>query len=258
MEYRRSGALCIVEEIEPGIVMKRPRALGEVRYNGFVLASHVTGDMTLRYGTNSQRIQREANFLAEVSQLEGVRVPKLVENGGKYLLLGKVDGETLKELVLKKPISDATLCIYMTQIGQMLGTMHKNDFTHTDPWADNIMITPEQDAVLLDSGLLPSKKLDKSKANARDIGVVLASLTAEMLLSAPKAVEPLLNGYEQKNANASAIAEQLLDNGTKTFVYPNVIRFSRDAFDLPNMYLAKTIKGVYGTRVLPTVQEWAR
>ena len=98
---------------------------------------------------------KEARNMAKIDTLPTVvRVRDvLVANQTAYLVMDYVEGETLKNLVMKNgPISYEKICTYFLPIMEDLSRIHEKGIIHRDISPDNIMLEANGKTRLLDLG----------------------------------------------------------------------------------------------------------
>lgn len=98
---------------------------------------------------------KEARQMAKIDTLPGiVRVrDTFPENQTSYIVMDYIEGETLKQKLLKAGKMNIQDCITMfTPLMQSLGKMHQRGLIHRDISPDNIMVSPDGSACLLDFG----------------------------------------------------------------------------------------------------------
>ena len=100
------------------------------------------------------------SFVAEARILTRLHNPHIVkvfdifdENNTSYMVMEFVSGKTLQELVKQKgkiPFDDAINI--MGQLSEAVAAIHKENVLHRDIKPDNIILTPENNVVLIDFG----------------------------------------------------------------------------------------------------------
>jgi response regulator RpfG family c-di-GMP phosphodiesterase len=118
--------------------------------------------------TPGQDPRMQARFMAEMRTVARLRHPNIVGamdaghlNGGdpdqptlQYLVMEYVPGQDLEELVRTTgPLKPTRACNLIHQIASALGETHKFQLVHRDVKPSNILVTPEDQAKLLDFGL---------------------------------------------------------------------------------------------------------
>jgi serine/threonine protein kinase len=106
-------------------------------------------------------VQERAAFIREASILARFRRPGIVavyevfrENGTAYMVMQYVAGKTLVQLLRERggplPVADAVR--YVLAVADALGTIHEQHVLHRDVKPGNIIVTPDDEAVLIDFG----------------------------------------------------------------------------------------------------------
>src|SRR5579875_502510 len=106
-------------------------------------------------------VQERAAFIREASILARFRRPGIVavyevfrENGTAYMVMQYVAGKTLAQLLRERggplPVADAVR--YVLAVADALGTIHEQHVLHRDVKPGNIIVTPDDEAVLIDFG----------------------------------------------------------------------------------------------------------
>jgi len=73
-------------------------------------------------------------------------------DGRLYIAMAHYEGETLRERIARGPLALAPGLDLARQIAQGLGAAHDNGIVHRDIKPGNVMVTPDQTAVILDFG----------------------------------------------------------------------------------------------------------
>ncbi len=101
-----------------------------------------------------------AAFMEEAAALQGFKLPGIVqvigafeENGTAYKAMDYVPGHTLDETIKKTGIvAESKVLQYLWQIANPLVLLHDKGILHRDINPENIIITPQGKAVLVDFG----------------------------------------------------------------------------------------------------------
>ncbi len=100
------------------------------------------------------RFEREARTLAALNHPHIGGIHGIEEHGGrKFLVLEFIDGETLADRIAIGPLRIGEVLEIGSQIAEGLAAAHDAGFVHRDLKPDNIKITPEGAAKVLDFGL---------------------------------------------------------------------------------------------------------
>ncbi|HEY9853301.1 MAG TPA: serine/threonine-protein kinase [Leptolyngbyaceae cyanobacterium] len=106
-----------------------------------------------------QRFLKEGQLLAKLAQKRHphiVRVTDLFREGDiDCLVMEYIEGESLWQRVkrTKQPLSEAEALKYFQQVGDALSVVHQDGLVHRDAHPDNIMLTANGLAVLIDFGI---------------------------------------------------------------------------------------------------------
>ena len=105
------------------------------------------------FGHIRERFEREAKALAKLRHPNIVRVHDYGEHeGSPYLVMDYLEGATLKEV--KKPLKVETAVRLIRPIADALDYVHRQGLLHRDVKPSNIMITPSQEVILTDFGIV--------------------------------------------------------------------------------------------------------
>jgi len=135
------------------------------------------------YSRGLSRFVREGRILAQLDHPGVVRVRDLLEERNTaYLVMDLVPGRTLRtelEARAGQPLAHEEVWSIFTQIAMALRTLHDNNVLHLDIKPENVLITPQRKAVLIDFG-----------AARQGLG----STSSSLALTVPYAPEELLAG----------------------------------------------------------------
>ncbi len=99
------------------------------------------------------------NFLREAQNLAKFSLPGIVwikdyfeEFNTAYIVMEYIEGTTLEEIIRKRPLAVNQMLKYMKPIIESLGEVHEAGVLHMDISPDNIMITKDGSAKLIDFG----------------------------------------------------------------------------------------------------------
>ena len=112
-------------------------------------------------------------FVKEAQTLAALHHPGIVEvidifdeNNTSYMVMPFIEGRSLQSIVEKNgPITYPEAVNYMAQIASAVGYIHERHILHRDIKPDNIMITADYKAVLIDFGSAREFEEDKTQAH---------------------------------------------------------------------------------------------
>lgn len=148
-----------------------------------------------------RRFYREAKLIAQLKHPHIVPVHDFNEHEGQpYLVMRLVEGDTLKERMMRGPLSKAEILHITQAVGEGLDYAHEQGILHRDIKPSNIMLTANNGVYITDFGL------------ARMTQAVDSTLSQDMIMGTPKYISP-----EQ------AMGNQKLDGRTDLYSFGIVL-----------------------------------
>jgi serine/threonine-protein kinase len=123
-----------------------------------------------------ERLRREARAAARLVHPNVVQVFDLVEGSGEEgdsVVFEYVQGSTVAELLRDGPLPPATAVRLGAQVALGLAAAHAAGLIHRDLKAENVVVTPEGEAKILDFGLV--KPLEAGAGGLTDDGALLGT-----------------------------------------------------------------------------------
>ena len=123
-----------------------------------------------------ERLRREARAAARLVHPNVVQVFDLVEGSGEEgdsVVFEYVQGSTVAELLREGPLPPATAVRLGAQVALGLAAAHAAGLIHRDLKAENVIVTPEGEAKILDFGLV--KPLEAGAGGLTDDGALLGT-----------------------------------------------------------------------------------
>lgn len=122
-----------------------------------------------------RRFEQEAQAVAALSHPNILAVHDIGQyENAPFLVSELLDGESLRDVLTRGPLSHRKAIDYAVQIAHGLAAAHSKDIAHRDLKPDNIFVNREGRLKILDFGL--AKTVPKSAVHGRDAG--LATMTA--------------------------------------------------------------------------------
>lgn len=130
-------------------------------------------------GHKDERLRREARAAAQLSHPAVVQIYDLVEDAsGDVIVLEYVEGRTVREL-LAEGLPGLPLVLRLArEIAEGLAAAHAAGLIHRDLKAENVMVTPEGRAKILDFGLAKPCIAERDSESLTADGLVLGTLHA--------------------------------------------------------------------------------
>src|SRR5215471_8390553 len=101
-----------------------------------------------------ERFVREAKAAAALNHPNIAHIYEIGESDGmNFIAMEFVDGETLRQVIHERQADLKKLLRYMQKVAEGLSKAHSNGIVHRDLKPDNIMITHDGFAKILDFGL---------------------------------------------------------------------------------------------------------
>jgi serine/threonine protein kinase/Tol biopolymer transport system component len=119
-----------------------------------------------------ERFVREAKAAAALNHPNIAHIYEIGESDGlNFIAMEFVDGDTLRQLIHGKPADLKKLLRYLQHTAEAMAKAHATGIVHRDLKPDNIMVTREGHAKILDFGLaklIEPQLADPSKASAEE------------------------------------------------------------------------------------------
>ncbi len=129
------------------------------------------------------RFDREARAVAALSHPHIVPLFDVGEQDGiRFAVTELVEGETLRERLLRGPLPPAEAAELAAQMAEGLSAAHARGFVHRDVKPENIVVTPDGRAKILDFGLVRSTAADED-SRAQEAEPTVTSLTEPGIVS---------------------------------------------------------------------------
>ncbi|MDR3268534.1 MAG: SUMF1/EgtB/PvdO family nonheme iron enzyme [Tannerella sp.] len=129
-----------------------------------VLLQGISGEMYEEY---RQKFIEEARTLAKLDHPNVVKVIDIFsENNTSYMVMPFLEGQTLQQLVEREGrLHYVTAVNYIAQLSEATEYIHQRDILHRDIKPDNIIITPDNKAILIEFGSAREFVHDKTQAH---------------------------------------------------------------------------------------------
>lgn len=152
----KEGRLCVVKQLAFGGMSAVYLAQMD-RTDLLVLKEFVVPNQDLQLQTKARELfEREARILMKLSHPRLSHVhDHFVEQGRTYLLLDYIPGTDLRQIVLQKgPQAEEKVAHWALQVCDVLSYLHSHNppVVHRDLTPDNILLTAEEQIMLIDFG----------------------------------------------------------------------------------------------------------
>ncbi|MBM7870370.1 serine/threonine protein kinase [Clostridium pascui] len=153
--------------LEQGSVLDRKyeviRIIGQGGMGSVYLCKNINLDTLWAIKEVPKEAKSNVNFLAEPNILKKLKhpgIPRIIdifyENDNLYMVEDYIEGENLKEYVKRKgSLNTEEICKLASEMGKIVEYLHSfaPPIIHRDLKPSNIMITPEDEVVLIDFGI---------------------------------------------------------------------------------------------------------
>jgi serine/threonine protein kinase len=136
--------------------------------------------------------ERRGRFLQEAQAACAVTHPAIAQvydvgesDGAIYIAMELVEGRTVRELIERRELDVAGAVEIAVQVADGLAKAHEAGIVHRDIKSDNVMVTPDGHAKILDFGLAKLHAVDQwagAGADDRSAMVTIAETQAGMVL----------------------------------------------------------------------------
>ncbi len=149
-------------------------------------------DVALKIGSDTDlvaqaRLRREAQHASQLNHPHICTIHEVgVFDGQAYIVMEYVEGEQLSELIPRTGLAVERVLRYGVQVSDGLAHAHRHGVSHRDLKGENVVITPDGRAKILDFGLARSlapqrlKELSESRAkfSATSEGILAGTLSS--------------------------------------------------------------------------------
>ncbi len=156
-----------------------------------------------------KKIRRRRTF-GEASSIyeawkKGINVPRLLyaDLERYYLIMEYLEGEVLREAILKKKYTDEEISVIASSLGEMIANLHNIDIVHGDLTTANIIIKDELRPYLIDFGL--SERRSDPEAKAVDIEMFYRVLESTHTMEREKFFNAFIQAYKKNVLNSKEI-----------------------------------------------------
>lgn len=135
--------------------------------NGATCAISIQGGSTELYDKYREAFVREARLLATLHHPNIVEVVDVFdENNTSYMVMEYINGRSLQSIVEKGgPLKWPEAVNYIAQVANAAGYIHRRNILHRDIKPDNVMVTDDFKAILIDFGSARHYEHDKTQAH---------------------------------------------------------------------------------------------
>jgi tetratricopeptide (TPR) repeat protein len=125
-------------------------------------------DQTVR-----ERFRREARAAAALTHPSVVRIYDIIDSGdGDAIVMELVEGELLSKRIARGPLPMDVAIRLGRQVAEGLAAAHRRDILHRDLKAENVIVTPDGEAKVLDFGLAKRLSSEGEESLTRSANVV--------------------------------------------------------------------------------------
>lgn len=188
-------------------------------------------DNTTSFAQQRTKFEKEAQRLSELRNKHIVRVYDFFEdNGTAYYVMDYVEGRSLASIIKERPLSEPVAYEYLQQIMDALISIHERHIWHLDIKPANILITPNNQAVLIDFGASKHIDLGGEMTTSSALAYTPGFAPPEQMQGSMKAFGPwtdiyALGGtlYNMLTQSKPPTFADMLSSGNMAFSYPDNI-----------------------------------
>ena len=152
--------------LERAVCIKEYFPAGHCIRDTYARTIHHQGMDEQKFEKYRQAFVREARTLASLHHPNIVEVIDVFdENNTSYMVMPFIEGRSLQSIVEKNgPLTYPEAVNYMAQIADAVGYIHERHILHRDIKPDNVMVTADYRAILIDFGSAREFENDKTQA----------------------------------------------------------------------------------------------
>ncbi|MEM5829987.1 MAG: KEOPS complex kinase/ATPase Bud32 [Candidatus Aenigmatarchaeota archaeon] len=181
------GAEAIIEKIDEKIIKKRI----EKSYRLKELDEKI----------RRERNKKEIKLLKEVRRI-GINVPRVLEENDFWFSMEFVDGKKLKEFLNENNYKEIA-----TELGKIIGILHKNNIVHGDLTLSNLIIDKENKIWLIDFGL--GEFTTSLEKKAEDLLTLVYSVKSSFSTFAEEFIKIFFESYKEFYSEGEKVVERM-------------------------------------------------
>ncbi|MEM5828049.1 MAG: KEOPS complex kinase/ATPase Bud32 [Candidatus Aenigmatarchaeota archaeon] len=181
------GAEAIIERIDEIIIKRRV----EKKYRIKELDEKIRKD----------RNKKEIKLLKEVRRI-GINVPKVIEESDFWFSMEYIDGRKLKDV-----LNENNYEFFSTELGKIIGLLHKNNIVHGDLTLSNLLVDDENRIWLIDFGL--GEFTTSLEKKAEDLLTLLYSIKSSYPQLTEVFIKTFFDSYKRVYEDGEKVMERM-------------------------------------------------